>query len=350
MVITEIDSPIYTMGSKYKVPLGERIARILPNSIAPTYEQLELASQIFEVVGIDTSYWNGIQDGSITRLKAQFQFIRLGFGNKGIDSAATAFASQCETWGIEYGMYWFVKVLSTTNWKDHASMFSTLWKDMPGKLPPVLDCESTVLGKEATSGWLYKLVREFQDITGISPMIYTSAGWWNSNVARNDWAKQLQLMVAHWTTMLSPTIPWDWGAINNPKEYTFWQHNAEGNGLASEYGFTNGDDDIDRQRYHFKIPTFNLSYGTNISPLGEPPPPPPPPPGEDNALRMKVVVDSLNVRAGTSLVSPIVGRLVKGETVNVINVTGTNAWGEIEPGKYACIQNTAGKYMTPDTE
>lgn len=263
----------------------------IPEPKQPWYKRFlpQLAAPVYEVVGYDASAYNGDQDATITKTKAQFAILRGGYGNAGIDARIDYYRSRCQANGIEYGIYWYCKPSTMTNWKQHATTFFDVWRAGSGKLPPVIDAETTALDKQGTSDWLYKLANELGNLTGLTPMIYTSAGWWNTHCARADWPKQCDLFVAHWTTATAPVLPWDWSAINQPRTWTFWQHSAEGNRQAAPFGFTNGDDDLDMDRFNGNCAAFNIKYGANIKPLE--PGLPPPPPGTGTKVKTKVALN-----------------------------------------------------------
>lgn len=91
-------------------------------------------------------------------------------------------------------------------------------------LPVMLDVEVESVTPEKLRDTL-DLLGEF---TGHSPIIYTSARFWNAyDVSVRGWASEFDLWVAHYGVP-SPTIPAGW------EDYTFWQHTSSG--PASQYG------------------------------------------------------------------------------------------------------------------
>jgi uncharacterized protein YraI len=57
------------------------------------------------------------------------------------------------------------------------------------------------------------------------------------------------------------------------------------------------------------------------------------------------MVDNQNVRAGPGYAYPIIGHLVDGQVLDVSNVKGTDAWGEIAPGKWAAIYASGREFL-----
>jgi hypothetical protein len=85
-------------------------------------------------------------------------------------------------------------------------------------------------------------------------------------------------------------------------------------------------------------------FGTE--PIVIPPPPPPAPPPTPTTLQMEVIVDTLNIRDKPSKSEGAdIGDLHMGDIVNVLDIDGTAAWIEFEPGKYACVKGIKDRYM-----
>ena len=250
----------------------------------------------WDVVGTDVSYWQGEIDWSVMSQKAQFSIIRAGIGNNVFDSSLSYNRTEAAAHGVEYGLYWYMK--PDKDWRKHAESFSIQYNQDGGKLPPVADVESNGgLSKAELDSWLQKFVNKFEDETGKELMIYTSPGFWNSNMPMTNWAKWRKLWVAHWTTAELPILPDDWTLINNPRTWEFWQHTAKG--VGREYGASSTC--IDLNRYHYGVAEFNAEYGTDIALLpGSPPPVPDPEPEpepeqipETYRLQMEVVQEGL---------------------------------------------------------
>ena len=106
--------------------------------------------------------------------------------------------------------------------------------------------------------WIKNFVTELEQKCARESMIYSSPGWWNANVARNAWAQNKKLWVAHWTTASAPIIPYDWS--NYDKTWRFWQHSADNNGLGRYYGSLDGDLDMDLNRYKRSLADFYIEF------------------------------------------------------------------------------------------
>jgi lysozyme len=244
-----------------------------------------LEALAYPVVGVDVSYWQGAIDWTKLACHAYFAFIRAGRGNADYDTRYSEYLDGAHKAGRAVGLYWYMQPRTgTANFKQHVDNFASRYKGSASQLPPVFDVEENGgMSRTELTGWIQKAVARFQEWTGVSPMIYTSPGFWNANTYRNDWAKTLPLWDAHWTTADEPVIPNDWGAINNPKTWTFWQHSSKGNG--ADYGASSTN--IDLNRYHYSLAQFNAQFGTSLKPLEpEQPPPPPPEPTHDEQVKI----------------------------------------------------------------
>ena len=160
-----------------------------------------------------------------------------------------------------------------------------------------------------------------------------------------DWPKALEWDIASWTAASQQALPAWMTLINNPRTWDYWQHTSKGDGKA--YGAQSVS--LDLQRSRLQLAAFNETYKMNLKPLeDEPTPPPPPPPPPDGAFEMTVTAPKgLNVRSGPGTEYADIGDLPYGAIVNVGSVGGQNAWVEIEPGKFVCVQQGKYRYMEP---
>ena len=316
-------SPQLNARTWYFDPVRELVQRLNPRIQAVNYP----------VTGVDLSYWQGNIDFAKLSSKIYFAFIRAGRGNKDKDTRYPEYLSGLHQHGRAVGIYWYMMPRTTSNWKDHVNSFIPMYKDSGSQLPPVFDVEENGgMNKTQLTGWIQKAVASFEDQTDVSPMIYTSPGFWNGNTYRNDWAKQLPLWIAHWTTADSPIIPNDWSAINNPKTWTFWQYAVLSNGI--EYGVSSAR--LDHNRYNGSLSQFNSKFKMNLPPLGDvvPPPPPPPPVPTDEIVPLYQVeitpnaTPYLNVRAGKGAQFSDIGNVNIGDVLPVTIEDGD--WLKIE--------------------
>jgi GH25 family lysozyme M1 (1,4-beta-N-acetylmuramidase) len=293
----------------------------------------------------DVSIWQGIMDFGILSQMASILMARAGYGNAYIDPQLGNNAQGTVDHQMALLLYWYMK--PDKDWRKHAESFAAVYKDSPAVLP-VADCEDTGgLGKSALGGWLYKAITEFEQKTGVMMAIYTSPGFWNTNLPRTDWAKQRLLHVAHWTSAAEPTIPYDWSAIANPETWTIWQYTAKGPGAL--WGAQSRD--IDLNRYHYSYEQFNRQFGTSISPPGGATPPP----GGEDEMRFRVKIAKLNVRSGPGTNHADVGDVFLGDQFPILNVkAGTpvqTIWVQIKGGQHdghwVCLFENGTYYLEP---
>ena len=278
----------------------------------------------YPVVGVDISYWQGSIDFGRLASKIYFAFVRAGRGNSDVDSLYSTNLGGLHRYGRAIGLYWYMMPRTGTNFRQHVDSFVPRWRDSGSQLPPVFDIEENGgMNKTDLTAWIQKAVARFEDATNVSPMIYTSAGFWNGNTYRNDWAKTLKLWVAHWTSLDNPLIPNDWGAISQPKTWDYWQHAVLPNGV--EYGVSSQR--LDHNRYHYSLAVFNSTYKMALPPLGDVPPPVP-----SDIIKPMYLADvtatTLNVRAGAGDEFSDIGNLPLNTRIPVVSESGD--WRRID--------------------
>jgi GH25 family lysozyme M1 (1,4-beta-N-acetylmuramidase) len=226
----------------------------------------------WEVQGVDLSKWNGQMSFGTTKTKCQYVIMRLGYGTQWKDPNCDIFYRDARAQDMPVGVYWFCNIGQDANLT--ATSFAEEIATHNPQLDIVLDAEYTVLEPTGTLNWLKAVDTKLTALTGKKAMIYTSAGFWNAKVARSSYWSGRMLWVANWTARDTPTMPLDWYA------WSHWQWSADGNQKGAEYGSSNGDPDMDLDRFNGTCVQFNAKYGTHIIPIsGSIPPPPPPPPG-----------------------------------------------------------------------
>jgi lysozyme len=220
------------------------------------------------VNGIDVSKWQGEIDWQKAKSAgAQFAFIRAG----SIDNLSgscyedTQFRRNAELAPplMPVGFYWYFR----PNWNalTQADYFCDLIQDKAGKLYPVIDVEEHgSLNKTAVASAVWSFTNRVFQRLGVRPMIYTSPGFWNARVARNTWAQDFPLWVAHWNTS-TPTLPDDWKNYAVP--YRFWQTYVGQDG--PDYGMQSKG--LDHDVYNGEWEQFAREFK-----LGEPGPEPEP--------------------------------------------------------------------------
>jgi lysozyme len=107
-------------------------------------------------------------------------------------------------WGVSYDI--------------QIDLFCQLINNDPGELPPVMDYEMATgcPAKVTASGIAYKFLNDLGNRTGLTPMLYTSPGFWAAHGSTNVNFKKFYLWIANYQ-VAKPTVPAPW------TEWTFWQ-------------------------------------------------------------------------------------------------------------------------------
>ena len=244
--------------------------RVLPKSdiYQGKFKLSMYGAPTWEVQGIDISKWNGSMNFAITKTKCQYVYMRAGYGSQWQDGSLATFYAGAKAQDMPIGLYWYCRPYESPI--TTADSIAAVMQQYPYNLRMVLDLESTTLTPSQTLEWIRACDGRVRSITNKVPSVYTSMGFWNTGVARSsDWIGR-ELWVANWTTRDAPVIPLDWTG------WCDWQHSADGNRRAAEYGSTGGDADMDLDRSNLTVVQFNIKYGTHILPIGGIQPPQPP--------------------------------------------------------------------------
>ncbi len=165
--------------------------------------------------GIDISKWNGQVDFDAVRAAGySFVFIRVSY-NQTVDPQFMTNWERSRQAGLLRGGYHF---LTAADPVQQAQAFRNALESTgdPAELPPVLDVEAENLEPAKVGQFL----DEFERLTGTRLIIYSSPGYWNSNMAGVDVSGH-DLWVAHWGVS-EPKLPVGWST------WTFWQQTSEG--------------------------------------------------------------------------------------------------------------------------
>lgn len=190
--------------------------------------------------GIDVSHHNGVVDWS--KVKASgiaFAYVK---ASEGVDDPDAMFAQHWQALAqqkIARGAYHFF--VTEDDPAEQARLFLSQFQPKAGDLRPAIDIE--VLGKGSGGDAPKRLATFLSFVTkavGARPVIYTSARFWDTEMARDPRLMEAivgcPLWVAEYETS-APRIPKGW------TQWTMWQWQS-GKTLA---GITGG---VDRSRLH----------------------------------------------------------------------------------------------------
>lgn len=276
----------------------------------------------YEVTGIDVSTWQGDINWDVAKSKINFAIIRAGYGNSSVDSRLEANRLACTQKDIPFGLYWYLK--PSKNWYKHANAFFETWEANPGQIEPVLDVESNEgLSKAEMENFVLKLKKRFETLSGTPPMIYTSKGFWDANFPMTNWAKNLPLWIAHWSSYISePSLPKEWVDINNPRTWLYWQWTSKGIGAS----FGCASNHVDLNRFNGTAEEFSRRYNVDVGPV-EPPP-------EVTKIRITGLSGDTTLHMRSDIWGTSIGKTWNGATFTVMTSahdTDGGLWYQIGP-------------------
>jgi GH25 family lysozyme M1 (1,4-beta-N-acetylmuramidase) len=287
----EVGCPVCNLPPKRQLPKDNLLRTVLYKLYSP------FSTVNWEVQGVDVSSWNGVMDFNITKKKCQFAIVRLGYGNGYKDPRCDTYRQQLIDADMPYGGYWFNYI--GYDYNAHAEGFAEVASEYPFQLNMEEDFEWTNLGLTGTLNWIISYDKRLKSLMpAVTTSPYSSLGFWNENVAYNNYFTDEQ-WVANWTLAPLPYMPSNWVFKKGCK----WQWSADGNRKAKEYGMIrDGDVDMDLDRYFGTVNDFNARFGTHILPIGEVPPEPP----QDEIKPIKYIfinTGALNVRSTPNVTS-----------------------------------------------
>ena len=180
------------------------------------------------LIGIDVSHYQGAVNWEQVRgAGCAFAFAKATESTSIVDPEFAANWSGMKAAGLVRGAYHFFR--PEQNAITQASHFLQTVQLEPGDLPPVIDIE---LNDGVTGGALIAGVGNWIDTvaqaTGMTPMIYTAAYFWNQYM--NDGFGKFPLWLAHYTNASTPQpLPKGWS------DWTFWQY-AQSLPIAGVHG------------------------------------------------------------------------------------------------------------------
>jgi lysozyme len=306
------------------------------------------------LTGIDISKWNG--DWNAEKAKsagATFVFMKASQAAY-IDPKFLANWKIAKDAKLLMGAYHYMDY--TRPVREAAIFYATILENYPGDLPPVVDFEQSRNDNNTSAARAY--LREFLETLksrGHKPIIYTSNGFWSKYGDKNSYWTEFPLWLAYYTTASKALVPLPW------TKWTFWQYSSTGKG--STYGTQSYN--VDLNRFNGKLEdleklagirrpstvelenriisleqranTIEQRIGTveqNLTALKNtvaslaaqapatqsqtPSPTPTPTPSPAPGVTAICMALGLNVRSGPGASYPVVGGLVSGQRVNVL--------------------------------
>jgi lysozyme len=311
------------------------------------------------LTGIDISKWNGDWNPAKTKAAgATFVFIKASQAAY-VDPKFLANWKIAKDAKILFGPYHYMDY--TRPARESAIFYATILNNYPCDLPPVVDFEQSRTDNNVTAARAY--LREFLETlraSGHKPIIYTSSGFWNKYGDKNSYWTGFPLWLAQYVTTAKPTIPLPW------TKWTFWQYSSTGKGAT----FGTESYNVDLNRFNGNLDNLEAfagirrpstvelenriitleqratsieqritsveqaivalknSTGSSTSQTPAPTPAPVPVPQPAPGVTAICMALGLNVRSGPGATYPVVGGLVSGQRVNVLE--RQNGWARSE--------------------
>jgi len=271
--------------------------------------------------GVDASRYDGEVDWKkVYAAGYRFAVIRATVGDYYTDPLFLTNWDGAKNAGMLVSAYHVVVATSYAD-KQIARLFSVLGS-RKSDFPYIFDIErKDSSSKTVNAAVIQDCVTQLGKYDKRRPIFYTAQYYWKDYVASSpDWGKY-DLWVASYSS--KPYLPSDWTT------WKFWQYSETGKvpgmGAASDLNNFNGTYD-DLVKYCGTTPTPAPSSTTN--------------------LNAKVTVSVLNVRSGPSSAYKVVSKLVSGNTVNIIDIGGSDTWLQLGAGKWSACYYNGQKYMT----
>lgn len=210
------------------------------------------------VLGIDVSRWQGRMDWrKAASAGARFAYCKASEGTGWTDPEWARNAASARAAGVLVGGYHYY--LNAYDPIEQARHFVRVLNRQPGDLPPAADFEDTKTPAKPED--MRRFLVEVERLTGVRPVIYTGAWWWDSSrmPARVPWASSYPLWIASYRAG-APALPDDW------RTWAIHQYTSSGPGRS----FGAGSDALDMNRFNGTLADLRAFAGGRAAPGGDP--------------------------------------------------------------------------------
>jgi lysozyme len=175
------------------------------------------------IAGIDVSHHNGTVDwAAVARAGIAFAYAKASEGVNMEDGQFSANYAGMKGNRLLRGAYHFFHPGSDAS-AQAANFLKVVPRLEPGDLPPALDVEvSDGQVASAIAARVRTWLQTVEAALGRTPMIYTSASFWNGNLAGSTGFERHPLWVAHYTMHPQPHLPAGFD------RYAVWQYSESG--------------------------------------------------------------------------------------------------------------------------
>ena len=269
--------------------------------------------------GIDVSHWEGKIDWQAAAPAIGFAYYKCTDGVRAVDAQFLNNQHGCTMVGLPHAPYhYFQPSQDPSAQAEH--FIHTAGKSYTKY---IVDVEAPERDSKITQKLFSFLERVFQ-LTGIRPAIYTSAGYWNDFIQPKPiWSGAYDLIVAHYTTAHSPTLPFGWD------HYTIWQ-------FSDYWDFPGCTECADANWFNGSLEQCRAWFGNFHSPNPQPP--------AFEPLKIRSLFENLHIRQSPNLNARILGKLGKDEIVQVEQLGGYDVWVRHARG-WTAVERGGYRYM-----
>ncbi len=269
-------------------------------------------------IGMDVSHWEGIIDWPVASRYLGFAYYKCTDGVSYVDPTFYLNRAGCIEFGLAHAPYHFYQpALDPVAQAEH--FIHTAGQNYPRYIVDVEEPEGV---DEGLPGKLLTFLLCCAQLTGgVKPAIYTSPGYWNEYVRpKPAWAKNYDLIVAHYTAEHIPTLPLGWD------QWRIWQF--------SDFYFAPGcNTEIDGDWFNGTLEQCRQWFG-NYRQVDPP----------IVSLRARSYFDNLHVRQHPSIEGKEISHLAKGDAVVIEDLAGKDVWIKHSAG-WTCVEKDGYRYM-----
>jgi lysozyme len=175
------------------------------------------------VEGVSVSILNGtVNWAQVKESDIVFSFIRAADGTSIIDTNFASNWPAAKAAGVLRAPYQLFR--PDQDPVEQADAFLAQFTLTSGDLPPMLDVEltSSSLTAEEYADKIAQWVARVEEVTGVVPIIYTPAAFWNPSLGGCTAFRDLPLTIGHLGSITCPSTPDAWTA------WTFWHYTMTG--------------------------------------------------------------------------------------------------------------------------
>jgi len=251
-------------------------------------------------LGTDISHWEGNINWQIATPYLGFGYYKATDGEDFIDSEFGDNQDGCDETGLPHAPFHWWQELE--NPEVQADFFFEITQGTYKKR--IVDVEPRV----SFPGIVDKLERHLhrvEALQGFKPTIYTSKNYLNSFILSNPpWAEEYEFIIAQYTYRMT-LIP----AYVLKEKVKAWQ-------FTDTFYFPGCEEIADGNWFFDDLPNCRDWFG-NYHPFAV---------NLGGKTRMIVLINGLHIRTEPSLSAPEIGHLNTGDIIEVLDVTGNDAW------------------------